>query len=70
MSSDTILAVDLRRYKSLACAYCRATRGHAFRTRDTAPRSGPRAYRDCRRRRAGITPQESAALDTSRQMRK
>jgi hypothetical protein len=35
--SDTILAVDLGRYKSVACAYRRATRDHAFRTIDTTP---------------------------------
>jgi transposase len=35
--SDTILAVDLGRYKSVACVYRRATRGHAFRTIDTTP---------------------------------
>ena len=37
MSSDTILAVDRGRYKSVACAYHRATRDHAFRTIDTTP---------------------------------
>jgi transposase len=35
--SDTILAVDLGRYKSVACVYHRATREHAFRTIDTTP---------------------------------
>jgi transposase len=35
--SDTILAVDLGRYKSVACAYQRSTRDHAFRTIDTTP---------------------------------
>ena len=35
--SDTILAVDLGRYKSVACAYSRATRDHAFHTLDTTP---------------------------------
>jgi hypothetical protein len=35
--SDTILAVDLGRYKSVACAYHRATRHHTFRTIDTTP---------------------------------
>jgi transposase len=29
--SDTILAVDLGRYKSVACVYDRSTRGHTFR---------------------------------------
>jgi len=35
--SDTILAVDLGRYKSVACVYSRATRAHTFRTIDTTP---------------------------------
>ena len=35
--SDTILAIDLGRYKSVACIYTRATRQHAFRTLDTTP---------------------------------
>jgi transposase len=35
--SDTILAVDLGRYKSVACAYSRATRAYTFRTLDTTP---------------------------------
>src|SRR4051812_23914938 len=35
--SDTILAVDLGRYKSVACIYQRATRDHTFRTLDTTP---------------------------------
>jgi transposase len=35
--SDTIIAIDLGRYKSVACVYDRATRGHAFRTVDTTP---------------------------------
>jgi transposase len=37
MNTDTILAVDLGRYKSLACAYARATRAHTFRAIDTTP---------------------------------
>jgi len=37
MKSDTILAVDLGRYKSVACAYHRTTREHTFRTIDTTP---------------------------------
>src|SRR5882757_6623712 len=37
MTSDTILAIDLGRYKSVACAYARTTRAHAFRTIDTTP---------------------------------
>jgi transposase len=37
MPSDTILAIDLGRYKSVACAYQRATREHTFRTLDTTP---------------------------------
>jgi hypothetical protein len=35
--SDTIIAIDLGRYKSVACVYTRATRGHTFRTVDTTP---------------------------------
>src|SRR3954470_964823 len=35
--SDTILAVDLGRYKSVACIYQRPTRAHARRTIDTTP---------------------------------
>jgi transposase len=35
--SDTILAVDLGRYKSVACAYDRRTRAHQFRALDTTP---------------------------------
>jgi transposase len=37
MSSYTILAVDLGRYKSVACVYPRVTREHTFRTIDTTP---------------------------------
>jgi transposase len=37
MTSDTILAIDLGRYKSVACVYARATRAHTFRTIDTTP---------------------------------
>jgi transposase len=35
--SETILAVDLGRYKSVACVYQRGTRAHEFRTLDTTP---------------------------------
>ncbi len=35
--SDTIIAIDLGRYKSVACVYARATRAHTFRTVDTTP---------------------------------
>jgi transposase len=35
--TDTILAIDLGRYKSVACVYDRATRAHTFRTIDTTP---------------------------------
>ena len=35
--TDTILAIDLGRYKSVACAYHRGTRAHAFRTVDSTP---------------------------------
>lgn len=34
--SETILALDLCRYKSVACIYRRSTREHTFRTLDTA----------------------------------
>jgi transposase len=37
MTADTILAIDLGRYKSVACVYARSTREHAFRTFDTTP---------------------------------
>jgi transposase len=37
METDTILAVDLGRYKSVACVYHRRTRERAFRTIDTTP---------------------------------
>ena len=39
-SNDTILAIDLGRYKSVACVYARATRAHTFRTIDTTPAEG------------------------------
>lgn len=35
--SDTILAIDLGRYKSVACVYDRRTREHTFRTIETTP---------------------------------
>jgi hypothetical protein len=35
--SDTIIAIDLGRYKSVACVYHRTTRAHEFRTVDTTP---------------------------------
>jgi len=35
--SDAILAIDLGRYKSVACGYDRVTRQHTFRTLDTTP---------------------------------
>ncbi len=34
---DTILAIDLGRYKSVACVYHRSTREHTFCTIDTRP---------------------------------
>jgi transposase len=37
MNPDTILAIDLGRYKSVACVYRRSTREHTFRTLDTTP---------------------------------
>src|ERR1044071_7507974 len=36
-TTDTILAIDLGRYKSVACVYQRSSREHAFRTFDTTP---------------------------------
>lgn len=36
-ATDTILAIDLGRYKSVACAYDPATRAAAFRAVDTTP---------------------------------
>jgi len=36
-TQDPILAIDLGRYKSVACVYQRSTREHAFRTFDTKP---------------------------------
>jgi len=35
--SDTIIAIDLGRYNSVACVYDRRTRAHTFRTIDTTP---------------------------------
>jgi hypothetical protein len=35
--SDPILAIDLGRYKSVACGYSRPTREHTFRTVDSTP---------------------------------
>jgi transposase len=35
--SDTIIAIDLGRYKSVTCVYNRATRVHTFGTVDTTP---------------------------------
>ena len=37
MSTDTIIAIDLGRYNSVACVYDRRTRAHTFRTLDTTP---------------------------------
>ena len=51
MSADTILAIDLGKYKSVACVYDRATRDAAFRTLDTTPgRARPAARPPPRRR--------------------
>lgn len=36
-TTDTILAIDLGRYKSIACTYRRSSREHSFRTFDTTP---------------------------------
>ncbi len=36
-ATDTILAIDLGRYKSVACVYQRSSREHSFRTFDTTP---------------------------------
>ncbi len=35
--SDTILAIDLGRFKSVSCVYSRSTRHHAFRNIDSKP---------------------------------
>ena len=35
--SDIIVAIDLGRYKSVACVYDRSTRAHTFRTIETTP---------------------------------
>ena len=35
--SDTILAIDLGRYKSVACIYDRGTREHKYRIVDSTP---------------------------------
>ncbi len=37
MAANSILAIDLGRYKSVACVYDRATRAHTFHTLDTTP---------------------------------
>ena len=34
---DTIIAIDLGRYKSVACVHARSARAHTFRTVDTTP---------------------------------
>src|SRR5262252_6756982 len=34
---ETIIALDLGRYNSVACVYDRRTRAHTFRTLDTTP---------------------------------
>ncbi len=36
-TADTILAIDLGRYKSVACVYQRSSREHSFLTFDTTP---------------------------------
>ena len=36
-TADTILAIDLGRFKSVACVYSRSTRNHAFPTIDSKP---------------------------------
>ncbi len=36
-TTDTILAIDLGRHKSVACIYNRSNREHTFRTIDTTP---------------------------------
>ncbi len=33
-TADTILAIDLGRFKSVACVYSRGSRNHAFRNID------------------------------------
>jgi transposase len=42
--SDTIIAIDLGRYKSVACVYTRSTREHTFRTVDTTPEALDRVW--------------------------
>ncbi|OWK35271.1 IS110 family transposase [Fimbriiglobus ruber] len=37
MATDTIIAIDLGRFNSVACVYTRSTRAHTFRTLDTTP---------------------------------
>ena len=37
MTTNTILAIDLGRFKSVPCVYSRSTRHHAFRTIDSKP---------------------------------
>ena len=44
MPSDTIVAIDLGRYKSVVCTYTRATRAHTFRTVDTTPEDLARVW--------------------------
>src|SRR5262245_21733513 len=44
MNADLIVAIDLGRYKSVACTYARATRHHAFRTLDTTPEDLTRLF--------------------------
>jgi hypothetical protein len=64
MNAETILAVDLGRYKNVACVYPRATRAHTFRTIDTTPEDvrRPRGSAEHGRRRAGSEPYPGAGI--------
>jgi hypothetical protein len=66
--SDTILAIDLGRHKSVACVYHRSSHEHSFRTFDTTPAaltkllvrprfacSHPRTWFRCERREGFLT---------------
>jgi hypothetical protein len=48
-SNDTILAIDLGRYKCVACVNARSTRAHTFRTIDTTPTRSRRRSNPSRR---------------------
>jgi transposase len=56
--TDIILAIDLGRYKSVACVYDRTTRAHTFRTIDTTP---PEVDALLRRHPGGVVVVEACA---------